>query len=83
MGTLLSLGFMLTFETKELAVMRSPRCVASPIIKCELGFHIGLVGLLLSAFSLYQWALVLTVGLIIYSVVGAEKWRHHCSGNNN
>jgi hypothetical protein len=83
MGTLLSLDFMLTFETKELAIILAPRYLALPIIRCELDFHIWIVSLLLSAFGLYQWALVLTVGLIIYSVVGAEKWRHHPSGNNN
>lgn|GEM_PF-2698268 len=36
-----------------------------------------------ASLELVEWVLALMGGLIISSVVGAEKWLHHGNGNNN
>jgi magnesium-transporting ATPase (P-type) len=61
MTTAVLLGLMLAFEGKEPGIMeRPPRRPETPIITPELGFRIGVVSLmlLLSAFGLFEWALL-------------------------
>ncbi|MCB1877027.1 MAG: HAD-IC family P-type ATPase [Chromatiales bacterium] len=57
MTTAVLLGLMLAFERKEPGIMRRPpRPPKTPILTAELGFRIGLMGvlLLLGAFGLFQ-----------------------------
>jgi magnesium-transporting ATPase (P-type) len=60
MTTAVLLGLMLAFERKEPGIMaRPPRQPEAPILTRELGFRIGLVGLMLlaGAFAFFEWAL--------------------------
>jgi cation-transporting P-type ATPase F len=60
MTTAVLLGLMLAFERKEPGIMaRAPRQPETPILTRELGFRIGLVGLMLlaGAFVFFEWAL--------------------------
>jgi magnesium-transporting ATPase (P-type) len=61
MTTAVLLGLMLAFEGKEPGIMeRPPRRPDAPVLTRALGFRIGLVSLmlLLSAFGLFEWALL-------------------------
>jgi magnesium-transporting ATPase (P-type) len=61
MTTAVLLGLMLAFEGKEPGIMeRPPRRPDTPVLTRALGFRIGLVSLmlLLSAFGLFEWALL-------------------------
>jgi magnesium-transporting ATPase (P-type) len=60
MTTAVLLGLMLAFERKEPGIMaHPPRQPETPILTRELGFRIGLVGLILlaGAFVFFEWAL--------------------------
>ncbi|MCB1977159.1 MAG: cation-transporting P-type ATPase [Nitrosomonas sp.] len=60
MTTAVLLGLMLAFERKEPGIMaRQPRQPETPILTRELGFRIGLMGLMLlaGAFVFFEWAL--------------------------